>query len=152
MATEEQSEPMSFEVNLELLDGYRFAVSFDPDGEPELFMDEPVPLGEGNGPNASRVLASAVANCLSASLLFCLRKARVDVKSLRTTATVTMARNEKGRLRVGSIAVAIDPELEGDISRLGRCLNLFEDFCVVTESVRNGLPISVEVRQPATGA
>ena len=147
MATEEQSETMSVEVNLELLEGYRFAVSFDPGAEPELFMDEPVPLGDGNGPNASRVLDSAVANCLSAGLLFCLRKARVDVKSLKTTATATLVRNEKGRLRVGSIKVSIDPELEGDISRLGRCLDLFEDFCVVTESVRNGLPIEVEVRQ-----
>ncbi len=152
MPTEEQSESVTVEVNLELLEGYRFAVSFDPGAEPELFMDEPVPLGDGNGPNASRVLASAVANCLSASLLFCLRKSRVEVKSLKTTATATLVRNEKGRMRVGGIKVHIDPELEGDISRLSRCMTLFEDFCVVTESGRNGLPIEVEVSQPSTGS
>ena len=35
-------------------------------------------------------------------------------------------------------------ELQGS-PRLKRCLDLFEDFCVVTASVRQGIPVSVEV-------
>jgi hypothetical protein len=30
-----------------------------------------------------------------------------------------------------------------------RCLELFQDFCIVTESVRQGIPVSVDVA-PAT--
>jgi hypothetical protein len=41
--------------------------------------------------------------------------------------------------------VAIRPEVAGDRSRLGRCLKLLEDFCVVTDSVRRGLSVAVEV-------
>jgi hypothetical protein len=32
---------------------------------------------------------------------------------------------------------------------LPRCLDLFEDFCVVTASVRQGIPVTVEVVGPA---
>jgi LmbE family N-acetylglucosaminyl deacetylase/organic hydroperoxide reductase OsmC/OhrA len=108
-------------------------------------MDEPVPLGQGAGPNAVRVLAAAVGNCLSASLLFCLRKARVDVRRIRTVARASLVRNQRGRLRVGELRVSIHPEIAGDTSRVNRCLELFEDYCVVTDGVRDGLTVAVEV-------
>lgn len=144
-------------VSMELLDGYRFGADFQMDGVPPLVMDEPPPLGTGDGPNAARVLAAAIANCLSASALFCLRKARVDVRGMRTWATATMVRDERGRLRVGSVDVRIQPETAAaDVGRIGRCRELFEDYCVVTQSVRTGLPVTVEVKPvhtaPATAA
>ncbi len=133
-------------VSVELKQGYQFLADFGAGVVPGLLMDEPEPLGEGQGPNASRLLAAAVANCLSASLLFCLRKAHVDVHGMRSEATATLVRDPRGRLRVGSIAVRIHPEVEqAESGRFARCLELFEDFCVVTQSVRSGLDVSVEV-------
>ena len=67
---------------------------------PPLLLDEPEPLGDGDGPNAAKVLAAAVGNCLSASALYCLRRARIDVQSMRTTVSASLSRNEAGRLRV----------------------------------------------------
>jgi organic hydroperoxide reductase OsmC/OhrA len=139
-------------VTMALQDGYQFLVDFQQEGVPDLLLDEPEPLGEGRGPNAARVLAAAVGNCLSASALFCLRKARVDVRGMRTTAQASLVRTERGRVRVGAIRVQIRPEVAAaDLDRIGRCLALFEDFCVVTQSVRNGLEVAVEV-QPAVAA
>ena len=118
-----------------------------------LVLDEPEPFGEGHGPNAARVLAAAIGNCLSASLLFCFRRARLDVAELRTTVEGSMVRNPRGRLRLGPIRVKIEPVFSAeDRGRMGRCLELFEDFCVVTQSVRGGLDVAVEVTAPGVGA
>ena len=77
-----------FEVGLTLRDGYAFTVDFAAGEGPPLVVDELPPLGEANGPNPARLLAAAVGSCLSASLLFCLRKSRVEVSQLRTMSAV----------------------------------------------------------------
>jgi organic hydroperoxide reductase OsmC/OhrA len=137
-------------VSLELDEGYRFEVRF-ADGLPALSMDEPEPLGEGSGPNASAVLAAAVGNCLSASLLFCLRRAHVDVAHMVAEVDVTPVRNEKGRKRIGAIDVVLRPVLGEDASegRYQRCRDVFEDYCVVSDSVRHGIDVSVRVEPVA---
>ncbi|MGA7802623.1 MAG: OsmC family protein [Gammaproteobacteria bacterium] len=139
------SEP-SFQVQVEHVQDYEFRVRFDWEGVAELAVDEPRPLGQQRGPNASRVLAAAVANCLSASLLFCLRKSHLQPAGMKATVTGAMARSEHGRLRVGGLDVRIDVSGLDRAGRLGRCTDLFEDFCVVTESVRQGIPVAVTVR------
>jgi organic hydroperoxide reductase OsmC/OhrA len=139
-----------FTVTMDLQDGYRFLVDFQQDGVPALLVDEPEPLGGGDGPNAARLLAAAVGNCLSASALFCLRRARVPVRGMRTSVAASLVRNDRGRLRVAALRVQINPQLDAaDEGRIERCLKLFEDYCVVTESVRAGLDVSVEVKATA---
>ena len=135
-----------FTIQLEQEEDYAFRVRFDLKKADDLLMDEPPPLGERNGPNASRVLAAAAANCLSASLMFCLAKEDVPSHTVKSEATCTMIRNDKKRLRVGRIDVRItagDELLES--KKRERCMNLFEDFCVVTASIRQGIPVGVAV-------
>jgi len=142
------SEHSRFSISMDQVRNYQFRVRFDQVQFEELMLDEPQPLGENSAPNASRILAAAVGNCLSASLLFCLQKARAGVTALHTDVTVDMTRNEKGRLRIGKIHVAIQPVLAAvDVARLERCRELFEDFCVVTQSVRHGVEVEVTVGQ-----
>ena len=55
-------------------------------------------------------------------------------------------RNEHGRLRIGALRVKLAPTVaEQDRPRLARCLELFEDYCVVTESVRDSIGVAVEI-------
>ncbi|MET0067308.1 MAG: OsmC family protein [Candidatus Thiodiazotropha sp.] len=139
-----------FTLHLEQEEDYAFRVKFDLNKAPDVIMDEPPPLGERNGPNASRMLAAAAANCLSASLMFCLAKEDVPARNVSTEVTCTMVRNEKKRLRVGRLDVRITAGDELLTSKkLDRCLNLFEDFCVVTASIREGIKVGVEVVNPA---
>jgi len=140
------SDADSFTITMDLQDDYRFLVDFDQPGVEALLLDEPEPLGGGAGPNASRLLAAAVANCMSASLLYCLERARIEVHGIHTTASGTLVRNDSGRLRIGRIDVRIEPVVnDADRPRMARCMKLFEDFCVVTQSVRSGVEVLTSV-------
>lgn len=136
----------TFSVSLTLLDGYAFRVDFGDEGVEPLRTDEAPPLGHGAGPSPSQLLAAAVVNCLASSLLFCLRKSRVAVSTLEATVVVTLGRTDRGRLRVERLRVLLDPHVPAhDRDQLSRCRDLFEDYCVVTESVRRGIDVQVSV-------
>ena len=134
-------------VRLELVGDYRFKVDFPGAEQTTLIMDEPPPLGEMKGPNAARVLAASIANCLSASLVFCLRKSRIPVKSMKAEAIPLVMRNNEGYLRVTRVDIALYAEIEDNAehTRVKRCLDIFENYCVVTGAVRNGLTVDVKV-------
>lgn len=140
------AENGAFSLTLERVGNYEFETKFDLEHLPPILLDEPPPLGGNKGPNASRMLAAAVGNCLSASLLFCLEKSKVSGQSVKTNVTGTLIRNEKGRLRVGRLDVHIKIDIPGETpQRTSRCLELFEDYCVVTASVRKGIQVNVRV-------
>ena len=133
-------------IQLDLVGEFAQRVDFGVSGAATLVIDEPQPLGANTGPSPTRVLAAAVASCLGASLLFCLKKSHVDVHGLHTQASVKMKRNEHGRLRVESIDVRLEPVVSLDQQpRMARCLEVFEDYCVVTASVRPGIIVNVSV-------
>ena len=136
----------SIETKLLLIDGYKFNVNFDVDYLPNLVADEPKPIGEGSGPNAPRLLATAVGQCMSSSLIYCLKKARIPIKNLETTVKTNLFNNEKGLTRIRSINIQINLEInEKDKTRLQRCLTIFEDYCTVTQSIRQGIQVDVKV-------
>ena len=147
------TESHQFAISMDSMGDYEFRVRFDKAFYSDLLMDEPPPLGGDKAPNASRMLAAAVGNCLSASLLFCARKAHVNVQGVHTEVRVNYVRNEQGKLRIGKIDVAIEPKFDpAEIQKAQRCLELFEDYCVVTQSVRKGIDVSVAVNTTVSPA
>jgi len=140
------SEERDFSVSVRRQERFRFEVDFGLDGVGPLYMDEPEPVGGDSGPNASKVLAAAMGNCLTASLLFCLQKARAEVGDIETKVDGVIRRNGKGRWRIVEINVEISPEVGEEYdSQYERCLGLFEEFCVVSKSVEKGIPLNVKV-------
>jgi len=115
-------------------------------------MDEPSPLGASKGPNAARVLAASVLNCLSASLVYCMSKSKISVKRMSGEAEPLISRNKEGYWRVVGVNVSLYPELEAnpDQTRLKRCLEVFENYCVVTGAVRSGFKVDVKVNTGAS--
>ena len=136
-------------VTLRLARGYEFIAAFgDLANAPPVLLDERPPLGDDRGPNAAALLGAAVGDCLAASLTFCLRKARVSIDGVTAQVATHITRNDQGRFRIGSIDVELVPEVsDADHGRLARCEQLFEDFCIVTSSVREGIPVNVSVKE-----
>lgn len=125
--------------------GYQFEHHYGA-SIPVLLSDEPVPFGTGLGPDPVGLLASAVGNCLSASLWFACQKYKDDPSPLRTEVKATVGRNERGRNRVQGLEV--DMHLGKPASELGhiqRVLDTFEDFCTVTQSVAPAIPVTLRV-------
>jgi organic hydroperoxide reductase OsmC/OhrA len=61
-----------------------------------------------------------------------------------------LGRNERGRLRIRSMSVRLEPMIPVEQhGRITRCVEIFEDFCVVTASVRPGIDVQVEVAPTA---
>jgi uncharacterized OsmC-like protein/ketosteroid isomerase-like protein len=135
-------------LSLSHLGHYKFLIDFGT--EPALRSDEPKPIGEGHGPSPEQLLAAGVANCLCASLYFALTKYRQTADGLKADVTVSTSRNERGRLRIERIKVAI-ALADGSFSEelLNRALGQFEDFCTVSESVKRGIPVEVSISDPA---
>jgi len=139
-----------FTIELVQQSGYRFEARFDDAAVPALVTDERAPLGSDAGPNPSRLLATAVANCLAASLLFAMRKFGNEPGPLRAVATVSITRNAEKRLRIGRIAVDLHlGVMASDVAMLDRILGQFEEFCIVTQSIRAAIPVDVRVLDKA---
>jgi len=134
------------QVSLTQQQDYQFKVAFD-DGVPPLLADEPAPLGQGQGPSPVQLLAAAVGNCLSDSLLFALRKFKQQPEPLSCQVSAEVGRNSEGRVRVLAMTAELHLGVPADqLQHLDRVLTQFESFCTVTQSVGQGIPITVHVR------
>lgn len=140
------SEPAS--VSVTRLQRYQFRVEFGPDHVP-VIADEPPPVGDDAGPSPQQFLAAAVANCLSASLVFACQKYKEDPGPLTAIVTCFTGRNEQNRLRVLNIDVklmlGVAPE---SLPHMARILATFEDFCTVTRSIEHGIPVAMSIAAP----
>jgi uncharacterized OsmC-like protein len=142
------TEERLVKVELEQKESFGFNIDFQLENVPALLMDEPKPIGSSLGPNATRVLSAAIGNCLCVSLLFCLQKSRVEVSGMNASVKCVLTRNSKGRLRIKEFNVDINPEiLDEDTKKIERCTNIFENFCIVSQSIRQGIPINVEINR-----
>jgi hypothetical protein len=110
-----------FTIELTQQADYRFETRYDAPGMPAIITDERPPLGVDAGPNPSRLLTTAVANCLLANLLFAVRKfvelivpamvrrrgrwaARAAAPPQARSPAVTRSRARSGSPRAGSSA------------------------------------------------
>lgn len=134
-------------LTLEQEEDYAFRIRFEGTALEPLLADEASPLGHDRGPNPARLLLASVGNCLTASLLFALRKYKNAPGRLRAEITASLVRNEAGRWRIPQAFVEIQlPEGNEQYQHLDRVLEQFEEFCIVTQSVRKGIEVAVTVK------
>ena len=82
-------------IKIKQVDGYKSTVDF---GQllPELLVDEPEPIGTGDGPSPEQLLVASVANCLCASLVFALGKYKQEGKASKPRRAVVSSVTRSG--------------------------------------------------------
>ena len=132
-------------VELSQRHDYRFDIAFGGD-VPVLTSDEPLPLGAGLGPSPVQMLCAAVGNCLSDSLLFAFRKFKQVPEPIHCVVTAEIGRNTDNRLRVLNMTAEIRMgAFASALEQVDHVLAQFEEFCTVTQSVRQGIPVAIQV-------
>ncbi|GAG09347.1 unnamed protein product [marine sediment metagenome] len=151
------SEEIKTKIGLTLDQGMLFKCDLGEMKVKDCYIDEEHPEEvDMLGPNPSRMLGLAVIGCLSASFIFCLKKRNFNVDDLDAEAEITIAKNKKGFWRVKKISVNIDVKVDNKNEklrkRIDQCLkkfkddkSFFEQFCTVTESVRSGIEVEVNL-------
>ena len=135
------------QVTVELVqqEDYRFDIQFGG-AAPNLIGDEPAPLGTGSGPSPVQLLCAAVGNCLSNSLLFALRKFKQAPEPLRCTVPAEVGRNTDNRLRVLRMTATLRLGVPAvQLQHLDRVLAQFEAYCTVTQSIRQSIPVTLQM-------
>jgi len=122
---------------------FRFEVRYGDSAVAPILVDEPPPIGGGQGPSPTQTLATAVGHCMSSTLFDCFRRAHVPVRGIVTTVRTYTGINERKRRRVQRIEVELtcEPVRAEDRGKVDRCLEVFADYCPVSGAVRDGVAI-----------
>ena len=121
----------------------------------DFFIDETLDQNkELEGPDAAQLLGLAILSCLSTSFIFCLNKRNLNLNDLNARAEISFKKIEKGYTRVKEINIKIFPKTDDEITikRVKQCLKemksgkmMFEENCIITESVREGIKVNLDV-------
>jgi len=114
----------------------------------DLFIDEKHKKSVDKiGPNPSKLLALSVLGCLAASFAFCLQKKNFTLSDLEGKAIILSKKNEKGFWRLKKINIKLTPKIDNPEmrKRVEQCIEVFEQFCFISESLRNGIDLEVKI-------
>ena len=115
---------------------------------PEIHLDdEHDDVNEMLGPDPSRLLTAAIVGCLSASYMFCMDKKNLKFDDYSAEAEYVGYKTEQGVWRVKEINVKLLPRSNDEkvAKRIKQCSKIFERLCTVTESVREGIKVNVDI-------
>lgn len=116
---------------------------------PPVVVDEPPEFhGDDRGFSSVEYLLVGIAGCLGSSLAYCFRNLQVELKSMEIDVDGKLHHPEPGHpLRVVKIEATMDVEVapDQDEEMVELCLEKFRKYCVVTQSVVQGIPADVKV-------
>ncbi len=120
---------------------------------PEFIMDEPKAFhGNDMGPSAGEFLLVSIAGCQGVSFMFCLQKFNIEIEEMVVHVESKMKHvwheeYEREILNIIHINVVIDIKLANpeDEEDLLECFEVYQKYCVVTTSIRRGIPVDVKL-------
>ncbi len=136
------------EVGIKLEEGMIFKCDLGKIKMNDLFIDDQNKKSiDKIGPNPSKLLALSVLGCLAGSFTFCLQKKNISLSDIEGKAIITSKRNEKGFWRLKKIDIILNPNIDNPQmrKRADQCQKSFEQFCVISESIREGIDININI-------
>ncbi len=116
-----------------------------------LQLDEPETFhGTDTGPSAAEYLAVGIGGCLGTSFAHCAKKVDLPIKAIKVIVDVDMHHSGDdgtGPLRITGMTteLAVTLKDDSDIDVFDLCVESFKKYCVVTQSVINGIPVDIKV-------
>ena len=110
-------------------------------------VDEPVSFhGTDLGPSAVEYLLIGIGGCLGTTFIYCLQKKNIELEVFEVVVDGTLSHTgPKMLLRLVNVDVDLKftpKEANSDVE-INRCMKEFTEYCIVTNSIANGLPINV---------
>lgn len=114
-------------------------------------IDEPASFhGTDLGPSAVEYLLIGIGGCLGTTFIYCLQKNNIELEALEVVVDGKLSHTgPKMRLRLADVDVDLKftpKEASSDVE-INRCMKEFTEYCLVTNSISNGLPINVNCKK-----
>ena len=110
-------------------------------------VDEPTSFhGTDLGPSAVEYLLIGIGGCLGTTFIYSLQKKDIELEMLKVEVDGKLSHTgPKMLLRLVNIDVDLKFTLKEDSSdvEIARCIKEFTEYCIITNSIANGLPINV---------
>jgi uncharacterized OsmC-like protein len=114
-------------------------------------VDEPVSFhGTDLGPSAVEYLLIGIGGCLGTTFIYCLQKKNIELETFEVVVDGKVSHTgPKKRLRLENVDVDLKftPKEASSDLEINRCMKEFTKYCVVTNSITNGLPINVNCKK-----
>jgi len=114
-------------------------------------VDEPASFhGTDLGPSAVEYLLIGIGGCLGTTFIYCLQKNNIELETFEVVVDGTLSHTgPKMLLRLAKVDVNLKftPKEVNSDEEINRCMKEFTEYCVVTNSIANGLPINVNCKK-----
>lgn len=116
-----------------------------------LNVDEPISFhGTDFGPSAVEYLLIGIGGCLGTTFIYCLQKNNIELEAFEVVVDGKLSHTgPKMRLRLVNVDVDLNftpKEASSDVE-INRCMKEFTEYCIVTNSIANGLPININTKK-----
>lgn len=114
-----------------------------------ILIDEPRSFkGKDRGPSPVEYILVGIGGCLGSSFIFCLEKNNFEIKELNIVVDGKMThRKPYNHLELVNVSVELNIlDFEGKSKKkFDKCLEIFREYCIISNSLIRGLPIDVKV-------
>ena len=114
-------------------------------------VDEPVSFhGTDLGPSAVEYLLIGIGGCLGTTFIYCLQKKNIELEVFEVVVDGTLSHTgPKMLLRLVNVDVELrfTPKEANSDEEINKCMKEFTEYCIITNSIANGLPINVNCKK-----